>query len=74
MNYKQKLNYITDNHFELWIKTMNKVEDEISNMQSLYCVCGRLATGMHESHCQKFKNKIISETLKRLKHLLPKKL
>ena len=51
-----------------WLKTRKEVEDEISNNQPFFCVCGRLATGLHESSCKKLQNKITRETLKRLKH------
>lgn len=50
-----------------------KVNDELSDRQGMWCVCKRLATGFHESACRKFKNKVTNETIKRLKHLLPKK-
>jgi hypothetical protein len=34
------------------------------------CLCGRLATGLHENGCRRFKNAVNSETVKRLKNLL----
>ena len=69
MKIQEKLKYIQDNHFGEWLKTRSEVENEISNRQSMFCLCGRLATGLHESHCSKFRNKITSETLKKLEHL-----
>jgi len=72
MKIQEKLAYIQDNHFSEWLKTRKEVEYEISDSQSMFCVCGKLATGLHESCCKKFQNKITSETLKRLEHLLPK--
>ena len=68
---QEKLKYIQDNHLGEWLKTRQQVADEISNKQSMFCVCKRLATGLHESSCRKFQNKITNETVKRLKHLLP---
>ena len=69
MKLTEKLNYIQNNYFGEWLKTRKEVEDEKSNSQSMFCLCGRLATGFHESGCKKFQNKITSETIKRLKHL-----
>ena len=70
MKKEEKIQYIQDNHFKEWLKTRREVEDEISNSQSMFCVCGRLATGLHESMCRKFQNKINDETVKRLSNLI----
>lgn len=70
MNIKQKLQYLQDNHFSEWLKTRRQVEIELSNSQSMFCVCGRLATGLHETHCRKFSKKVTSETMKRLSNLI----
>jgi hypothetical protein len=65
-----KLEYLQENHFNDWLKTRKEVDAELSGRQSLFCVCGRLATGFHETSCRRFNNKVNSETVKRLKHLL----
>lgn len=66
----EQLNYIQENHFGEWLKTRQEVEEELSSKQLVSCLCGRLATGLHESYCKKFNNRITNITLKRLKHLL----
>lgn len=63
------LNYIQDNHFSEWLRTRQEVEKELSEKQAVFCVCGRLATGLHESHCRKFQKKVTKETLNRLAYL-----
>ena len=73
MKITEKLKYIQDNHLDEWLKTKQTIENEISDSQSVYCLCGRLATGLHESHCKKFRNKIINESVKRLKYLFNSK-
>ena len=70
MKITNKLKYIQENYLGEWLKTRQETENELSDSQSMFCVCGRLATGLHESHCRKFQNKIINETLKKLGHLL----
>jgi len=70
MKIQEKLKYIQDNHFGEWLKTRSEVENEISNKQLMFCLCGRLATGLHENNCSKFRNRITNETVKRLKHLI----
>ena len=72
MNYIEKLNYLQDNHFAEWLKTRGVVEEELSAKQSMFCVCGRLATGLHERYCRKFNNKVSREAVKRLDNLLLK--
>lgn len=66
----EKLTYLQDNYFKEWLEMRQKVENEISNKQAMFCVCGRLSTGLHESCCSKFRDKVASETLKRLDYLL----
>ena len=70
MKKTEKLKILQDKHFGEWLKTRQQIENELSDKQSMFCLCGRLATGLHESHCSKFRNKITSETLKRLDYLL----
>lgn len=70
MKIQEKLKYLQDNHFGEWLKTRQIVANEMSDSQSMFCVCGRLATGLHEMNCRKFQNKITSETVKRLNNLL----
>lgn len=70
MKLTEKLNYLQNNHIGDWLKTKRKVEDELSSRQSMFCICGRLATGLHEMNCKRFRSKIITETVNRLKPLL----
>ena len=70
MKLQEKIKYIGDNHFEEWIKTRREVEYELSEKNGMSCVCGRLATGLHEMNCKRFQNKVTSETVKKLKHLI----
>jgi len=74
MNKTEKLAYLQENHLGAWLKTKQLVEDELSNSQPMFCVCGRLDTGLHERYCRRFGDKIIGETIKRLSHLLKTKL
>jgi len=69
VNKKQKITFLVNNYYPTWYETRRKVEDELSAKQLIICVCGRLATGMHEAHCRKFRELVDSETLKRLEYL-----
>lgn len=73
MKKLQKLEYLKDYDFNLFVKTRNHVQHELSERQTMFCCCGKLATGLHEAHCKKFKNKVDAEVIKRLQHLLPSK-
>jgi len=70
MKLEEKINVLKNKHYRKWIETKNKVADELSDRQGFKCICGRLATGFHEMNCRRFNNKVTSETVKRLKHLL----
>lgn len=66
---QEKLKILQDEHMGDWLKTRQAVENELSEKNSMFCVCGRLATGLHESNCRRFKDKVTKETVSRLKHL-----
>jgi len=70
MNTKEALCRIGENHFSTWIKTHAKVWEEFSDKQQVFCLCGKLATGLHERICRRFNAAVTKETLVRLKHLL----
>ena len=74
MNIQQKTNYLKENHLDEWLSTYTQVEMELSDKQTMLCVCGKLATGLHESRCKKFNDKIKAAVVLRLKNLLEKEL
>lgn len=69
----ENLAYLKNTHFNLFLQTRQRVKSELSDGQSMFCCCGKLATGLHEDHCKKFNEKVDTEVIKRLEHLLPKK-
>lgn len=72
MKYVEKLEYLQTNHLKTFVRTWEKVFDELSEQQTTFCCCGKLATGLHEARCRKFNQRVNSETIKRLSDLLPK--
>ena len=69
MKRADKKAYLTVHYYEQWANTRSTVESLLSSKQSLVCVCGRLATGLHEQGCQRFQRLVDSETIKQLNHL-----
>lgn len=69
----QKLEYLKDNYFGIFFKTRKRVKEDLSEGQTMFCCCGKLATGLHEDHCRKFNDKVDAETIKRLQYLLSSK-
>lgn len=72
MKYTDKLEYLQANHLIAFVKIRQEVFDELSEQQTVFCCCGKLASGIHEAHCSKFNRKVNDETIKRLADLLPK--
>ena len=70
MKLIEKIDYLQKNHFTEWVNARKICENEISDRQSMFCVCGRLATGFHEGGCRKFNNKVNIATVKILNHLI----
>lgn len=73
MKKAEKIEYLYENHYSEWHDTRAKADNFVSSQHPMWCVCKRLCTGMHERHCKRFQDKVDSETVKRLKHLLPSK-
>ena len=67
----QKIAYLKEVDFGLFVMTRNQVMEELSGRQSMFCCCGRLATSLHEAHCKKFNDKVDAEVIKKLQYLLP---
>ncbi len=72
MTKKQKeiMAKLVDEHFPEWVKTRKSVEMRLSNAQTTFCCCGQLATGLHESRCGKFRDKVNVATVQALSHLV----
>ena len=71
MTLAEKLEYLQTTNMSIWLETRTKVFEELSDKQQFMCICGRLPSSLHERSCTKFNNKVTSETVKRLKRLLP---
>lgn len=65
----EKVFYLKNNHYKLWLKAVNSARDTLSETQGLFCICGCLFTGIHEAHCTKFRHKVESMAVKRLSYL-----
>lgn len=66
MNIKEKIENLKDKNMGEWLRVRQQVEDELSKQQATFCVCGRLATGLHESGCRKFNQLVDKQTAKRI--------
>ena len=64
------IEFLKQNHLSMWLTSRNEVENELSDKQSMFCICGKLATGLHERNCRKFQNEVNRKTTVKLKHLL----
>ena len=72
MKYADKLEYLQANHLVKFLKIRQEVFDKLSKQQTMFCCCGKLATGSHEAYCSRFNRKVNGETIKLLSNLLPK--
>lgn len=70
MKINEKIEFLKTNYYSEWIKTRTLIANEISKNQPMFCICGKLATGLHETNCKKLHKKLDSEIVKRLSNLL----
>jgi hypothetical protein len=73
MKIAEKIAYLMENHPKEWREAHTTADTLVSSQCAMWCVCGKLCTGLHERTCARFKNKVNSEAAKQLKHLLPRK-
>jgi len=65
----EKLAFLQKYAMGSWLKARQEADEEVSNELSMFCVCGSLCTGLHESYCQRFKDKVNTRAINKLKHL-----
>lgn len=74
---KKQINGVSDwlktHFFAEYIGTRCRVFNELSDKQLMFCVCGKLATGLHENRCSKFNRVVDIETINRMRERLPEK-
>ena len=70
MKESEKIQKLQDLHFPVWMKERRIVSDNLSDRQTMFCICGKLATGLHESTCKKFIKWVNTETVRKLSHLI----
>ena len=65
----EKLAFLQKYALKDWIKARREADEEVSKEHEMFCVCGKLCTGLHEGSCQRFRNKVDSRAINKLKHL-----
>lgn len=69
----ERINFLQKYAFNDWLKARQEADQEVSDEHNMFCVCGKLCTGLHERYCQRFKNKVDSRAVEKLKHLWEEK-
>ena len=60
-------------HLQEWMTAWNDAFDELSRAHSIFCVCGKVASGLHERSCSAFRKKVDDAAIKRLEYLIESK-
>lgn len=71
---RQYKEWLYNNHWREWVTARDGEFNRLSDMQSMWCCCGKLAIGFHEQRCRQFQNMVDLATIEKLKHLIPEKL
>lgn len=64
MNHKQKVQTLKECNLPRWINTVSKACDIIDSRYPMFCPCGKLATGLHISHCSKYNKMVELEAIR----------
>ncbi len=69
----EKIAFLQKYAIDEWVKTRKEADEEVSREHEMWCVCRKLCTGLHESSCRQFQNKVNTRTVQKLKHLWEEK-
>lgn len=67
---EQKLQMLWQTHFEEYNKARKEAQDTLDELTPMFCFCGKIASGLHTSHCKKFQSKLNDLILSKCGHLL----
>lgn len=73
MKFIDKKKFLIKNFRCDYVNTRREVFNALSNEQAVFCVCGKIASGLHEDRCSKFNALVDKETVKILEHLIKDK-
>ena len=59
--------FLVENYKDDWYKIYTKEFRKLDEECSMFCVCGKLATGFHVDRCTKFRNEVYRRTVAQLK-------
>ena len=65
----EKLAFLFKYAMKDWLKARQEADEEVSREHEMFCVCGKLCTGLHESSCKRFRDKVDTRAINRLKHI-----
>lgn len=71
MKIQEKIDWLKTHFFADWMKTRIEAEHQVSNEHTMFCVCGKLATGLHELYCSKFRKAVDARCVELMKDRLP---
>lgn len=64
MNTKEKIKTYKEQNIAEWINSVNEACGFIDDRYPVFCPCGKLATGLHISHCSKYRKLVETEAVR----------
>lgn len=71
MTKNEKISWLQQHEPEAYFKARSEAEKEQDEVTPMFCFCGKLATGLHTNHCNKFQEKLKTNIISKLENLLP---
>lgn len=72
MTKNEKIAWLQQHASGSYARARTKAEQELDNLTPMFCFCGKLATGLHTSHCRKYQERLKTKIVDELKDLIPK--
>lgn len=71
MTRDEKISWLQQHAPGPYARAAAEAINELDELTPMFCFCGKLATGLHTSHCRKFNERKKTLIIKKLKGLLP---
>lgn len=72
MDSKQKELYLNHYHWRYYQDKKSEIEGQMDDEYPIFCICGKLATGLHTMSCRRWRNHLTMHTVQTMKDMLPK--
>lgn len=70
LSKNKKLEILWQEHHDAYCKAREEAISKMDELTPMFCVCGKLATGLHTNNCRKFQSKVDDLVIAKIGNLI----